>query len=935
MLLKNSVIMRLKKYGFPLGICGATFVLCVIIVVFNVTLLKKPLFQQKTDLVAPSVAKYEKDGNLYIVDDSGLRLISMTLDGRINYTITVNTAEEYTRFYDLAVDEMGNLYVYAMEVETDAYLTKRDTIRKYDRAGRFVKNILAIDYDENTEERPRFFPQFGSLRCDKAALTFSRTRRDRAQIYRYDIYRDTLTEKDFLHQGPHGGTSLQDFAVERVAVKDFDNFVYTTRDGDIYEVRDAGSPVLRASFNFTEDGGGIIPDFPLYDSRGTIVFIDVISSFLYYLDDAGAITGAVPEMFLEEVFTEEVPAQRTNYGLWEGRFSGIAGELVWYYDGSRFETFKEGLLLPLRERAAVMAVQICFALGIAALLLGLYLLFARMLDWYISLIIKQAVIIIPLTIIGFVVLYSVFSTFLLDSLNNEIMNELNFLAEYCSSLISGDDLDSIKSIKDSNGETYKRIARMLKDVVGENKRKWNKAFYASVIKVIDNEEFIVAMSNDEASLFRPEGFYITLDSKEYALVTEGKPFSSLFINYTGAWAYSNFPIYNSGGNFSGIFEIGLDLMAFNINNLKYRRFITFIIAVIVLVILAALILVMSFVINQLSKIARVFDAIALGEYFSRATYSAKDELGTVSLGLNQMANKLQQQIDYIKKMNESAIHFVPTQFLEYLGVTDITQMKLGDHVRRDLSVLFFDIRSFSLHSEVLSTQENFFFINKILSVAGPVLRKHNGFVDKFIGDAVMALFVDATDAVEAGIEVYRRVVLDRTTRIKVGIDGINIGIGIHTGSVMMGIVGEPERFSNTVISKNVNLASRVESLTKQTKSGMLITRDTLNQLADKENEFQHRFIGLIQAAGVNEVIGLFDMLDALPESVRKRRLATKRIFESGIRKYHIKEYRAAAIRFEAVVKADPSDVCAEICLSEAKKHLENPDLPSVFVFNKK
>jgi hypothetical protein len=199
----------------------------------------------------------------------------------------------------------------------------------------------------------------------------------------------------------------------------------------------------------------------------------------------------------------------------------------------------------------------------------------------------------------------------------------------------------------------------------------------------------------------------------------------------------------------------------------------------------------------------------------------------------------------------------------------------------------------------------------------------------------MALFADAKDAVRAGIEIYRGIVLSGTTRIEIGIDSINIGIGIHTGSVMMGIVGEPERLSSTVISKNVNLASRVESLTKQTKSGMLITRDTLNHLVGSEGEFQYRFIGMIQAAGVNEVIGLFDMLDALPEPVRERRLATKKIFESGVRKYHIKEYQVAANRFEMVAKMDPADACARICLAAAKEHMENPNLPGVFIYDKK
>jgi class 3 adenylate cyclase len=273
--------------------------------------------------------------------------------------------------------------------------------------------------------------------------------------------------------------------------------------------------------------------------------------------------------------------------------------------------------------------------------------------------------------------------------------------------------------------------------------------------------------------------------------------------------------------------------------------------------------------------------------------------------------------------------------MEYLGVMDITRMKLGDNVQRDLTVLFFDIRAFSINSEMMSARENFLFINKILSISGPIIRKHNGFVDKYIGDAVMALFINALDAVRVGIEIYQRLVLDKKTNVKIGGDGINIGIGLHSGSVMMGIIGENERLSSTVISNNVNMASRLESLTKQTKSGMLISRDTLNQISGHEQEFQYRFIGMIQAAGVNEVVGVFDMLDALPEKVRARRLATKKFFESGVRHYHMKEYQIACKRFERVVNADPEDICAANCLAEAQKHLKDPSLPSVFIFSHK
>jgi class 3 adenylate cyclase len=285
-------------------------------------------------------------------------------------------------------------------------------------------------------------------------------------------------------------------------------------------------------------------------------------------------------------------------------------------------------------------------------------------------------------------------------------------------------------------------------------------------------------------------------------------------------------------------------------------------------------------------------------------------------------------------LHESSLRFVPSQFMRHLGVEDISRLKLGDSVQRNISILFFDIRFFSIYSEMMSAEENFAFINKVLGTAGPIFHKYKGFVDKYLGDSAMVLFDDPLCAVKAGIELYQTLILNDASNIKLGDDVINIGVGIHTGNVMMGIVGENEHLSSTVISKTVNLASRMESLTKQTGSGMLITRDTMDHIGG-DGGITSRFIGQVQAAGMNEAIGVFDILDALSPQVRECRIATQKIFESGIRKYHTRDYQAAQERFKKVSEADPTDLCAANCLRETERRLENPALPSIFMYDRK
>ena len=103
---------------------------------------------------------------------------------------------------------------------------------------------------------------------------------------------------------------------------------------------------------------------------------------------------------------------------------------------------------------------------------------------------------------------------------------------------------------------------------------------------------------------------------------------------------------------------------------------------------------------------------------------------------------------------------------------------------------------------MMTAKENFAFANIIYGKMGPIVRKNNGFVDKYIGDAVMGLFENADDAVRCGIELYKSIVLDSKTAEELNVSDINIGIGVHTGMAMVGIVGEEERLSGTVITDN-------------------------------------------------------------------------------------------------------------------------------------
>jgi len=907
--------------------CMAGFIGFGLFSFFNAAILKNKPFQQTTTLTSPAAAKYERDGNIYVIDNGSFRLVCMSKNGNISYTIDIDKQDEYIRLIDFAIDDARNLYVYAIEAEYNALLTKRDIIRKYDSHGNYIKDILSISYDD-PYNNPRLFSQFGSFRYDNGILTFSQTEKDKVTLYYYDTFRDHLVKTSIDEYIP--GRKIENFMVAQLVLKDMRNYAYVLRDGDIYEVKNGGTPQRRASYNWTLNEGGVIPWFIFYDDNDDLVFFDMPSNELFRITDTG-VNKVIPQRYFDSLKSQGEETALKGFGFYRTAYAGVYGEIVWLYDGADFKTYEGELLLPFKERFQIAVVQISLVIGLLCFIAGFCILFIGILKGYISLFIKLTVVIIPLLVIAFIIVFSLTFNIMTEQLNDALYKEMTGLAVLSANLINGDDLDKINSIKDVHSDEYKRLARLVKEIVGYNANPWNQAYYSAIYKG-DNFEYVVVISEEEWNLFRTDE---AVTGAEYYALVSGKPIVDTTELFNGKWTFANVLVYNSKGEISGKLEIGLDMTGHEISSARLKRYIALIVAVVCVIILAALCILISVIVKRLSAVGRVLHNIASGDRSARVVYMARDELGKVSHGLNNMAEELQFQFDRITRLNESTIRFVPVQFMEQLGVSDITKMKLGDNIQRDINILFFDIRYFSINSEMMTARENFEFINKILGIAGPIIRKHNGFVDKYIGDAAMALFVNGIDAVRAGIELYNKLVVEKSTRVEIGADGITIGVGVHTGSVMMGIVGENERLSSTVISANVNLASRVEGLTKQTGSGLLITRDTLNQLAGNESEFNYRFIGMVQAAGVNVVVGLFDILDALSPKEKKIRLATKEIFESGVRKYHMKDYAAAIERFHKVVETDPQDICAVHHLKEAQEHLENPSLPSVFIFTRK
>ncbi|KYF56159.1 hypothetical protein BE08_28465 [Sorangium cellulosum] len=264
----------------------------------------------------------------------------------------------------------------------------------------------------------------------------------------------------------------------------------------------------------------------------------------------------------------------------------------------------------------------------------------------------------------------------------------------------------------------------------------------------------------------------------------------------------------------------------------------------------------------------------------------------------------------LRATNRAYSRFVPTELLGLLGRDRAVDVALGDQAQFDMTVLFSDMRGFTALTESMTPGEAFAFTNAYLGRLSPIVRRHGGFIDKYIGDAIMALFPgDAGDALRAAVEMQRAVRQLSEERRSVGLPSISMGIGIHTGSLMLGTIGEAERMEVTAISDTVNQASRLEGLAAHYGVAIVASEQTMDALAARDS-LGHRSLDRVRLKGKREPVSVFEVFDGDPPETRERKRETRERFEQALSDYRARRFAEANVGIAHVLLQDPADKAA-------------------------
>ncbi len=279
------------------------------------------------------------------------------------------------------------------------------------------------------------------------------------------------------------------------------------------------------------------------------------------------------------------------------------------------------------------------------------------------------------------------------------------------------------------------------------------------------------------------------------------------------------------------------------------------------------------------------------------------------------------QEDSIAALLAAYDRFLPREFFALLGKADATEVRLGDQVERTMTMLFSDIREFTALSEAMTPQQNFDFINSYLGQMEPVIREYGGLIDKYVGDGIMALYPNSADkAVQGSIAMLDRLAHYNAGRKKAGYQPIRIGIGLNTGLAMLGTVGGERRMEGTVISDAVNLASRIEGMTKRYGVGLLISEHTFYRLGNS-GDYCIRFLDRVRVKGKSQPQSVYEVFDNDPLKLRQAKLRNVRNFEEALACYHFKKIERAAELLQRCLADNPDDSPARVYLERCETFL--------------
>ncbi|MGE5415800.1 MAG: adenylate/guanylate cyclase domain-containing protein [Acidobacteriota bacterium] len=891
--------------------------------VFRDSLAESP-FKSSFEFNTISRVAADTKNNLYVISDARQQISKVDPTGLCLYQIKIEDSAPglISLFTDVAVDTQGRLYVLRTDLDAHAIYVVGESILRYTAKGKLDQNLYNIQYKGS--ERPLRLGRIKNLQIKSDNFSFIYVSGEQLWLKNLPAGQDQISSQLVATLPP------ETYLAEIVGTLP-DELFYSTDRGEIYWLGQDTAPVPIYPPENTDNNDRSFPSHIRLGADNNLYFVDSLKNQV-----TGLIFGerTIQRKLLFPVgdlskhnLDQPLKSLKDVTLMGSGKMVvAVADRLIIVEPGSKIGKVYAGADYKGSHTAFNMTIWCLLLIIIGLLAYAIKMVYVDLLDRKVSLIIKQVAIFVPVIIAFMVILlFMVYNNFS-DRQERDTYTKLTQLTRIGQNMIDVQHLQNITSPRDYMNTDYKALRKATieaqmnmyrhgSQIYGGDYRTDDYGLYSAMYKLENGKLYAIMDFDNSVNMYKP----IDIQYEFNDVLQNRSIITSTNTDENGTWMFAMGPLYDAHNNIVGIYETGVDRTAFTENkNILFRSVATGI-AVMTLVVVLILLITTYLLLASLRKLSTSVDEMAAGNWEVQVAINTRDEVADLGQRFNVMAEHIKNYVNEITSLSKSYYRFVPEEFLKFLGKRSVTEIGLGDQVTCEMSVLFSDIRSFTTISEAMTPEENFNFINTYLGVMGPVIRENGGFIDKYIGDAIMGLFPgDPSNSLHAALKMVKALKAFNLRRIPLKEKPINIGIGIHAGNLMLGVVGEKERIDGTVISDAVNLASRLESLTKHFGASIIVSEVTLNKASSLPN-CERRFLGRVRVKGKNQWVPIYELFEASGDETDKAKLENRHAFEAAVNSFIKGDVTTAHKMFKEMSHTSPHDKAILLYLDKCDK----------------
>lgn len=529
---------------------------------------------------------------------------------------------------------------------------------------------------------------------------------------------------------------------------------------------------------------------------------------------------------------------------------------------------------------------------------------------------------IPVLIAGILLLQGVMNTIYIGQITDNQYKELYLISRQQIESISSELLSEI-DLKNPYEQVYYYELRRILTALPSKSTVYEAAQDKKGKRVYDfgyhwlyklDQGKLVSVFTDQNYIGLPIEYYYDRNTSQmfYDAAKTGKTYRGSFRDAGGEWICLAIPVFDDKGHVTGVMETGTTKNSLEYAVKENTKEINLINFIFLIVLIGLLVLLLLISLAPLKALKESIKAIIHGNLGIQARVKGNDEIAEITQVFNQMSSSIDYHVKELSALNEGYFKFVPAKIFKILRKGSVIDVKLGDQMNSDITILSFNVVDFDKMISSMNSQQMFIFINEIYSRLVPVVSSKDGVVDKFEEAGLVAFYTNNSEqALDTAVSVCQAMEILNGKRLASGLTQIELTSGISFGPAMLGIVGHGKRLAATTVSEHTNLSGFLRKIAPKYCSRILTTATTVNEIQEFDKKFNFRVIGFLHITANNSVEKIIDVFDGDREDIRLLKRQTKVLFERGVELYCQKDFYEARLVFIDILKQFRQDTAAK------------------------